>query len=75
MSALPYGTTEEYQDIIPKLVNPETENLSGHIVGCLYVNMKEMKELEEKMAARDREAQVQYEKLLMSASCASIMQM
>ena len=76
MTALPYGTTEEYQNIRSEVVNIlKEEDLQDRIVGCLYLDLKMMRELEEKIAIGNRETELKYGKAIMSAPCASIMQM
>ena len=74
--ALPYGTTEEYQNIKPELVNfQKEENLSERIIACLYVDLKVMKEYEDLIAAGHREAELKYGQAIMSGSCACLLQM
>ena len=75
LSALPYGTQSEYQNIKPVLIDPEKDDLSGRIMACLYLDLKAMQELKEHIDSGHREAPVTYDNLLMSASCASLLQM
>ena len=53
----------------------DNENFQNRILGCLYVDAKRMKELEDKIAVGNREAENEYDNIIMTSSCASIMQM
>jgi len=76
LAALPYGTREEYQNIKSELVNiQKEERIEDRILGCLYLDIKHMKELEEKISVGNRVVEAEYSELIMTAACASIMQM
>lgn len=51
------------------------EDLQNRILGSLYLDIKHMKELEEKIALGNRVAETEYSEIIMTAACASIMQM
>lgn len=75
-TALPYGAKEEHQALKTELVNlTKEEDFVDKIVACLYVDQKAVKELEEKMLAGNAEAERNFNKIIMSAPCASILQM